>query len=116
VAESDRNSKVGTLLATLAAVGPFDALTGQLSRQPLVTDDRLCACQQGELERLHLQAGVWEPETDVMLDRIGVQAGWSCLDMGCGAMGILGPLARRVGSHGRVVGVDLDALLAAAQA
>jgi SAM-dependent methyltransferase len=70
-----------------------------------------------ELERLQLQARVWEPEADAMLDRIGVQAGWLCLDMGCGAMGILGPLARRVGPHRRVVGVDLDkSLLAAAQA
>jgi SAM-dependent methyltransferase len=32
------------------------------------------------------------------------------LDLGCGAMGILGPLARRVGPTGRVVGVDRDPL------
>ncbi len=70
-----------------------------------------------EMERLQLQARVWEPETEIMLDRIGVQAGWSCVDMGCGAMGILGPLARRVGVGGRVIGVDSEeSLLAAAQA
>ncbi len=62
-----------------------------------------------ELERLRLQARVWEPEVEAMLDRIGVQRGWHCIDLGCGAMGILGPLSRRVGASGRVVGVDMDA-------
>lgn len=62
-----------------------------------------------ELERLRLQARVWEPDAEIMLDRIGVQAGWSCLDLGCGGMGILGPLSRRVGISGRVLGVDVDA-------
>src|SRR5258708_5294442 len=52
-----------------------------------------------------------------MLDHIGLEAGWRCLDLGCGAMGILGPLSRRVGSAGQVIGVDLDARqLAAARA
>lgn len=62
-----------------------------------------------ELERLRLQARVWEPEAEAMLDRIGVQPGATALDLGCGAMGILGPLSRRVGPGGRVVGVDVDA-------
>lgn len=52
-----------------------------------------------------------------MLDQIGLQAGWQCLDLGCGAMGILGPLSRRAEPTGRVVGVDLDVRqLAAARA
>lgn len=61
-----------------------------------------------ELERLRLQARVWEPEAEAMLDRIGVPEGAACLDLGCGGMGILGPLSRRVGAEGRVVGVDAD--------
>jgi ubiquinone/menaquinone biosynthesis C-methylase UbiE len=70
-----------------------------------------------ELERLRLQARVWEPDAEVLLDRIGVRPGWTCLDLGCGAVGILGPLSRRVGPTGRVVGVDLDPRqLAAARA
>ena len=69
-----------------------------------------------EKERLQLQARVWQAETEHLLDRIGVQSGWHCLDMGCGAMGILGPLSRRVGANGRVTGLEMDAkLLAAAQ-
>ncbi len=61
-----------------------------------------------EKDRLRLQARVWQPEAEVMLDRIGIEAGWTCLDVGCGAMGILEPLSRRVGTTGRVLGIDLD--------
>ncbi len=72
---------------------------------------------EAELERLRLQARVWEPETEALLDRIGVQPGWRCLDLGCGGMGVLGPLSRRVGPAGRVVGIDIDPeQLAAARA
>jgi len=70
-----------------------------------------------ELERLRLQARVWEPETEAWLDRIGIQEGWRCLDLGCGAMGILGPLSKRAGKTGSVVGLDRDPQqLAAARA
>jgi len=68
----------------------------------------LAAGDDAELERLRLQARVWEPDTEIWLDEIGVQPGWRCIDLGCGAMGILGPLARRVGPDGRVVGLDMD--------
>lgn len=61
-----------------------------------------------ELDRLRLQARVWEPAAEAMLDAIGVQAGWRCLDAGCGATGILGPLARRAGPTGGVVGTDTE--------
>jgi ubiquinone/menaquinone biosynthesis C-methylase UbiE len=63
-----------------------------------------------ELERLRLQARVWEPETEAWLDYLGPMTGWRCLDLGCGAMGILGPLARRVGPSGQVIGVDVDSV------
>src|SRR5919202_6431066 len=72
--------------------------------------DYLLSDAASELERLRLQARVWEPEAEAWLDLLGPMAGWRCLDLGCGAMGILGPLARRVGPGGRVVGVDRDAL------
>jgi SAM-dependent methyltransferase len=67
-----------------------------------------------ELARLQLQARVWEPEAESLLDQIGMAAGWRCLDLGCGAMGILGPLSRRVGPEGRVIGLDQDVSLLAA--
>ncbi|HXZ06241.1 MAG TPA: methyltransferase domain-containing protein [Ktedonobacteraceae bacterium] len=69
----------------------------------------LLAGGDAELERLQLQARVWEPEAEKMLDHIGIETGWHCLDLGCGALGILGPLSSRVGPAGRVIGVDLDA-------
>ena len=70
-----------------------------------------------ERERLRLQSRVFEPEAEALLDAIGVRPGWSCLDVACGAMGVLGPLARRAGPTGRVVGADVEPkMLAAAQA
>ena len=73
--------------------------------------------RHNELERLRLQARVWEPQVEAWLDRVGVPPGATCLDLGCGAMGILGPLSRRVGPRGHVVGVDIDPLqLQAAEA
>jgi SAM-dependent methyltransferase len=60
----------------------------------------------GEIERLRLQAEAMAPDTRTMLDRIGVQTGWSCLDIGCGPTGIAGLLSEYVGPEGRVVGLD----------
>lgn len=82
-----------------------------------IPDSYLLSDSASELERLRLQAKVWEPAAEAMLDQIGILPGWHCVDLGCGAMGILGPLSRRVGPAGRVVGVDVDAKqLAAARA
>lgn len=69
-----------------------------------------------EIDQLQSWARSWEPETEVMLDRIQVQSGWHAIDFACGPMGIIGPLSRRVGVTGRVVAADLDpAMLAAAR-
>jgi ubiquinone/menaquinone biosynthesis C-methylase UbiE len=62
----------------------------------------------GEIERLRIQAEAMAPDTVTMLDRIGVGAGWRCLDIGCGPGGITGLLSERVGPTGRVVGLDMD--------
>ena len=67
-----------------------------------------------EGDRLRLQARVWEPAAEALFDAVDVRPGWACADLGCGAMGVLGPLARRVGPRGRVVGVERDPALAAA--
>jgi SAM-dependent methyltransferase len=61
-----------------------------------------------EIERLQSWGRVWEPEAEVMLAQIGVRPGWRCLDLGCGPMGILGALSRRVGPTGRVVALDIN--------
>ncbi|MGZ3410859.1 MAG: methyltransferase domain-containing protein [Xanthobacteraceae bacterium] len=65
--------------------------------------------RSGEFERLHIQGAAMAPDTDIMLDRIGVKEGWSCLDIGCGPRGITPLLSERVGATGHVVGLDMDA-------
>jgi SAM-dependent methyltransferase len=78
-----------------------------------MSSDYLLA-SDAEGERLRLQARVWEPETERLLEVLAIEPGWSCLDLGCGAMGILGPLSRRTGPGGRVTGVEIDPTLLAA--
>ena len=63
----------------------------------------------GEIERLHIQGAAMAPDTERMLELIGVREGWCCLDIGCGPGGITELLSRRVGSTGRVVGLDMNA-------
>ena len=62
-----------------------------------------------EIERLRVQSAAMAPDTRIMLGLIGVQAGWSCLDVGCGPFGIAGLLSRMVGPTGRVLGLDVNA-------
>src|SRR5260370_37726173 len=73
-------------------------------------DQYLLAGSAVELERLRLQARVWEPEAEAMRDRIGVPSGAHGIDIGCGTMGILGPLSRRAGPAGQGPGSDTDAM------
>jgi SAM-dependent methyltransferase len=72
------------------------------------TAEYLLAGTPAEVERLQLQARTWEPEAETMLNEIGVERGWRCIDVGCGPIGIVGPLARRTGRTGLVVGLDKD--------
>lgn len=65
--------------------------------------------RDGELERLHTQSAAMAPDTEIMLDKIGVTQGWSCLDIACGPGGITKLLSQRVGTEGRVVGLDMNA-------
>jgi ubiquinone/menaquinone biosynthesis C-methylase UbiE len=82
-----------------------------------VPGDYLLAGGDAEMERLRLQAQVWEPAAIEFLDTLSIRPGWRALDLGCGAMGILQPLSRCVGAAGSVVGLDSDATqLAAARA
>ena len=64
-----------------------------------------------EYDRLRRQAAFLEPATRSVLDRIGLTAGMSCLDVGCGPGEVMRLMAERVGPTGRVVGVDVDANL-----
>ncbi|MBS0395186.1 MAG: methyltransferase domain-containing protein [Proteobacteria bacterium] len=77
----------------------------------------LLAGQESELERLQLQARVWEPAGRALLEGIPAAPGARALDVGCGARGWLGILDAWVGAGGTVVGSDTDErMLAAASA
>ncbi len=62
----------------------------------------------GEIERLEIQSAAMAPDAAVLLDRIGVEPGWACLDLGCGPGGITALMKQRAGDAGRVVGLDAD--------
>jgi SAM-dependent methyltransferase len=77
----------------------------------------LLAGQASELERLQLQALVWEPSGRRLLGEIGDGRGAHALDVGCGALGWLRVLSEWVGPDGEVTGADIDrSMLAAADA
>lgn len=81
-----------------------------------MTEGYLMAGQRSELERLQLQARLWEPAGRTALERVGDGQGRRALDVGCGAMGWLRILSEWVGSEGEVVGSDIDdTLLGAAR-
>ncbi len=71
--------------------------------------------QNVEINRLISQAVCWEPETENLFDELRISPGWSCVDLGCGPIGILGPLSNRVGIRGQVIGLDAnpDCIIAA---
>jgi len=64
--------------------------------------------------RLELLGRTLWPTTFRLLKRVGIPAGTTCLDIGCGGGDVTLGLARLVGPRGRVVGVDLDSVKLAA--
>lgn len=59
-------------------------------------------------ERLRILSRVMQLGTEQLFERVGVQSGWSCLDVGCGGGDVTLQLASLVGPMGRVVGIDID--------
>ena len=78
------------------------ALLSMSKHYPLPASD-------AEVARLRMQSDLFREDATSMLDRIGVQLGWHCLDLCCGVGGITDLLSRRVGLHGEVIGLDMDA-------
>jgi ubiquinone/menaquinone biosynthesis C-methylase UbiE len=62
-----------------------------------------------DAQRLARQAHVMAAATEAFLSRLGVAAGWACLDVGCGDGQVTLALARIAGPGGRAVGLDADA-------
>jgi SAM-dependent methyltransferase len=62
-----------------------------------------------EFSRLRALEGVWDENTCSLLgQRVAVQRGWRCLELGAGAGSIARWLADRVGPSGSVVAADLN--------
>jgi len=74
-------------------------------------DRYLLGDSTAEVEHLAHQAEVYADEAAELLDRVGVAEGSSAIDVGCGVLGILALLCARVGSSGRVVGLEREARL-----
>ncbi len=66
-----------------------------------------------EYQRLRDQAELWRRATEEVLDRVGLAAGMSCLDVGAGPGSVMRLMADRVGPQGRVTGIDIDRQLGA---
>jgi SAM-dependent methyltransferase len=64
--------------------------------------------EQPERNRLMIQAEVWAPMAQWLLDQIGVGPGERVLDVACGPLGVMHLLAERVGSSGEVFGLDRE--------
>jgi SAM-dependent methyltransferase len=58
--------------------------------------------------RLDVVSRVMASATIGLLDTIGVREGDRCVDVGCGGGNVTREIARRVGEHGSVTGLDLD--------
>jgi SAM-dependent methyltransferase len=74
-------------------------------------DRYLLGDSTAEVEHLAHQAEVYADEAAELLDRVGVADGSSAIDIGCGVLGILALLCARVGSSGRVVGLERESRL-----
>jgi 2-polyprenyl-3-methyl-5-hydroxy-6-metoxy-1,4-benzoquinol methylase len=66
--------------------------------------------QKGK-ERLQLLSHVLQPTTAQLFDRVKLGAGMRVLDVGCGGGDVTLDMARRVGEHGHVTGLDFDATI-----
>jgi ubiquinone/menaquinone biosynthesis C-methylase UbiE len=64
----------------------------------------------GELgrNRLSVLTRVLQPTTERLFKRVGIHAGSTVIDVGCGGGHVSFALAKHVGPHGRVTGLDFD--------
>ena len=72
--------------------------------------DYLLGVNQQEFERLRFQHGVWGPVTRNFLNRLGVQKGWRCLDVGAGPGFVTFDLRELVGDEGEVTALEPSGL------
>jgi SAM-dependent methyltransferase len=80
----------------------------QGSETPLGIPVYALGTNAAERDRLRRQAEELHDHSATLLDHVGVQPGWSAIDLGCGPRGIIDLLAERVGPAGRVTGLDYN--------
>ena len=68
--------------------------------------DYLLGVNQTELERLRFQHGVWSGVTNKFFDRLNIQKGWRCLDVGAGPGFVSIDLRERVGESGEATALE----------
>lgn len=61
-----------------------------------------------EARRHEILASVYDGSSQRLLERLGLAAGWRCLDVGAGGGSLARWLAARVGPTGRVLATDID--------
>ena len=66
----------------------------------------LLGADESERKRLLAQGEIHRAETEALFDHIEIPAGGRAIDFGCGPLGVLDLLSRRVGTSGEVVGLD----------
>jgi len=81
--------------------------------QQVNPDGYVHARDVNEYQRLRDQALMWQRATQEVLDRVGLEPGMSCLDVGAGPGVVMRLMADRVGAQGRVTGLEIDGKLAA---
>jgi SAM-dependent methyltransferase len=73
------------------------------------SDPYLLGYRHAEQERLERQALELSHESSRLFDRIGIQPGSRVVEIGCGPRGCLDLLSERVGTGGKVIGVERSA-------
>lgn len=66
----------------------------------------LLGVNQAEFERLRFQHEVWRDVTNNFFDRINIQQGWHCLDVGAGPGFVSIDFLNRVGKEGSVTALE----------
>jgi ubiquinone/menaquinone biosynthesis C-methylase UbiE len=84
-----------------------------MARAKANPDGYIHARNAEEYQRLRDQASMWQAATEAVLDRVGLGAGMSCLDIGSGPGSVMRLMADRVGPQGRVTGIEIDGNLGA---
>ena len=74
------------------------------------SDPYVLGSTETERERLLAQAAEFESQSRWLLGKIDVRPGSRAVDIGCGPIGILNLLSKRVGKTGSVVGLEREQL------